>query len=75
MTLRDMKVGQRAKILKIVKGTSAERRLFEIGIIPGAQVKLVSRHPFRGPLVFQIGNAKIAVGRGIASSVEIQIEG
>jgi ferrous iron transport protein A len=74
MTLRDMKVGQRAKILKILRGSSAERRLFEIGIIPGAEVKLISRHPFQGPLVFQIGNAKIAVGRGVAGSVEIKIK-
>ncbi|MBC7074551.1 MAG: ferrous iron transport protein A [Syntrophomonadaceae bacterium] len=73
MTLRDMKVGQKAKIIKIDKGSYAQRRLFEIGLVPGAEVKLLSRHPFRGPLVLQIGNAKIAVGRGIAASVKIEL--
>ena len=74
MTLRDMRVGQEAKVLEIAKGTSAERKLFEIGIIPGAKIRLVSRHPFRGPLVLEIGNSKIAVGRGIANSVVIALE-
>jgi len=73
MTLRDMKVGQKAKIIKIEKGTHAQRRLFEIGIVPGAEVKLLSRHPFRGPLVLQVGNARIAVGRGVADSVKIEL--
>lgn len=74
MTLREMRVGQEAKVLEIAKGTGAERKLFEIGIIPGAKIRLVSRHPFHGPLVLEIGNSKIAVGRRVASSVLIALQ-
>lgn len=74
MTLKDMQVGQRGQVSGILKGPMAERRLFEIGIVPGVKVKLLSRHPFHGPLVLQAGNARIALGRRIAASVEIELE-
>ena len=44
-----------------------------MGLVPGARVKLVSRHPFKGPLVLQIANTQIALGRKMANSVEIEI--
>ncbi|MGI6453422.1 MAG: FeoA family protein [Syntrophomonadaceae bacterium] len=72
MTLRDMKVGQEATVEKIIRGTNAERRLFEIGIVPGARVTLLSRHPFKGPLVVKVGNTQVAIGRGVASAVEVK---
>jgi ferrous iron transport protein A len=74
MTIKDMQVGQRGKVARILKGSTAERRLFEIGIVPGVMVKLLSRHPFQGPLLLEIGNARIALGRKIAASVEVEME-
>lgn len=74
MTLKEMQVGQSGEVSRILKGSMAERRLFEIGIVPGVKVKLLSRHPFQGPLVLQIGNARIALGRRIAASVEVKPE-
>ncbi|ABI67989.1 putative Fe2+ transport protein [Syntrophomonas wolfei subsp. wolfei str. Goettingen G311] len=73
MTINDMKPGQSARILKLNRGLQAGRRLFEMGLVPGARVKLVSRHPFKGPLVLQIANTQIALGRKMANSVEIEI--
>jgi len=73
MTLVDMKIGEKADVLQINKGSQAERRLFEIGIVPGARIELLSRHPFKGPLVLKIGGARIALGRKIASNIEVKL--
>ncbi len=74
MYLKDMQTGQRGLVVRINKGHAAERRLFEIGLVPGASVEVVSRHPFHGPLLLQVGNTRIAVGQRIAEAVEVEMK-
>ncbi|MDD4801735.1 MAG: FeoA family protein [Syntrophomonas sp.] len=69
--MNDIKVGQKVKVLTI-EGKGAEKKLFDIGIMTGAQLELVSRHPFRGPLVIKVGNAKVALGRSVAKQVRVE---
>jgi ferrous iron transport protein A len=73
MYLKDMKPGQRGMVVKVTKGHAAERRLFEIGLVPGTRVEVLSRHPFKGPLLLQIGEARVALGMGIAEAVEVDL--
>ncbi len=73
MYLKDMRAGQTGIVVKISTGHAAERRLFEIGLVPGASVEVVSRHPFKGPLLLQVGNTRVAVGQGIAEAVEVEL--
>ncbi len=73
MYLKDMRAGQRGRVINISKGHAAERRLFEIGLVPGASVEVVSRHPFKGPLLLQVGDTRLAVGQGIAEAVEVEL--
>lgn len=68
-----MKPGQKGKIKNISKGSKAERRMFEMGIMPGVEIELLSSYPFRGPLVFNVGEMQIALGRGMAEAVEVEI--
>lgn len=74
MTICEMRPGQKGNVVNIVKGSNAERRLFEIGIVPGTEIEVISRHPFHGPVILQIGNSRIALGRGIADSVRIELK-
>lgn len=72
MTLLEMEVGQKVKVVAIRKGINAERRLFEMGIMPGAELELTGKHLFRGPLLLKVGLSQIAVGRGLAADVEVK---
>jgi ferrous iron transport protein A len=72
MNMNSIEVGQKVKVLG-VEDKGAEKRLFEIGIMTGAELQIISRHPFQGPLVIKIGNANIALGRSIAGKVEVEI--
>ncbi|MDD2585435.1 MAG: FeoA family protein [Syntrophomonadaceae bacterium] len=74
MTINDMYPGQKGNVETIMKGSSALRRLFELGIVPGAQIQVINRHPFHGPVIVQIGNSRIAIGRNIASTVKVRLE-
>lgn len=75
MSLIDLKTGQKARIIKIKKGISGARKMFEMGIIPGVEIEITGKHPFRGPLLCKVGNSQLALGRGLAASVEVELSG
>jgi len=73
MNSGQLKKGQKAKIFSIGKDGFFQRKMFEMGILPGAEIELIASHPFRGPLVFRIGQSQIALGRNVAAAVKIEI--
>lgn len=68
----DMKKGQKAIVRSLRKGRGMERRLFEMGIMPGTEIELLEKHPFKGPLLFQVGRSRIVLGRNIAADLEVE---
>lgn len=68
MLLLDLQPGQKARVVKINKGRG-ERKLYEIGLVPGTVVEVISRHPFKGPMVLRIDNAEFALGHKLAGSI------
>ncbi|MBO8159100.1 FeoA family protein [Thermosyntropha sp.] len=73
MTVNEMTPGQKAKVKTIKKGVQGQRKLFEMGLVPGTELKLISRHPFNGPVVLEIGRTRLALGRGMADAVEVEL--
>lgn len=47
------------------------RRFYELGIIPGSKITLISGNN-RGPVLIRVGNSKIALGRGMAESIFVE---
>lgn len=72
MTLADARPGQRLVVEKITAGRGASRRLWDLGILPGAELTVIASHPFRGPILVKAGEASVAVGRGLASHVLVK---
>jgi len=73
MYMVNLQPGQRARVLDTNRGGHASRRLFDLGIMPGSEIELVDKHPFHGPLVLKVGTAKLALGRGIAAGVTVEL--
>lgn len=72
MVVLNVEPGQRVRVVNIEGGRHRGRRLMEMGIVPGAEILLVSRHPFKGPLVIKIGNSVLALGRNLAAGIEVE---
>lgn len=72
MTLDRLKTGQSARVKDINRGSNAQQRLMEMGIVPGVEIELLAKHPFRGPVIIQLNNTRIALGRRLASAVEVE---
>ena len=62
-TLAELEPGQHAVVLGYsdqVEPVTA-RRLFDLGIVPGIEVRMVRRAPLRDPVIFQVGDCEIAL--------------
>jgi ferrous iron transport protein A len=62
--------GREVEVLKIVGGEGMKRRLMNLAIHPGSRIKLLSSFG-RGRLVVQIGEARVALGRGISYHIMV----
>ena len=69
-TLADLPVGEAARMVLVSdKDPSLLRYLAEIGLQPGADVTVLSKAPFDGPLTLRIGSTESQVGPRLAEQV------
>jgi len=56
------------------RGWGLERRLVDMGLTPGTRVIVVKSAPFHGPLEVLVRGSRLALGRGMASRVFVEVE-
>ncbi len=74
-TLADLQHGERARVIGYgdeVEPSSA-RRLFDLGLIPGAVVTMVRRAPLRDPVIFRVGDYEIALRSVQARGIHVEV--
>ena len=59
----------------IVAGHSAARQLAQLGIRAGTTLKVHRSAPMGGPVLVESGSSMVAIGRGMARKVSVQIVG
>ena len=72
MTLDKLETGRKVRVIRINRGIKAAQELMEMGIMPGVELELLAKHPLRGPIVIKLGNTRIALGRRLAGSIEVE---
>jgi len=72
-TLADMATGQSARVLGIEAphDPAGARRMFDLGFVPGAEVRMVRRAPLADPVVFRVAGYDIALRREQARWVSV----
>ncbi len=74
MKLDQINLNEVVTILFIDKDASIKRRLFDLGFIPGEEVKCVLNSPAHDPKAYQINGSVIAL-RGVdAHHIEVSYE-
>lgn len=61
------------KIVLISGGWGMRRSLNQIGIQPGDHVRVVRRAPFGGPVLIENNGTQVAVGRGMAEKIRVEV--
>jgi ferrous iron transport protein A len=74
ITLSQLGTGKTAVIKRLEGGHGLQRKVSCLGLRVGKKATIMSSQPFRGPLVVKIDNMKIAIGRGMANKIIVEIE-
>jgi DtxR family Mn-dependent transcriptional regulator len=72
--LSNLKPGEEGKVSFIRGGTMACQRLLDLGLTQGTKVRVVNAAPFHGPIEIDVRGTVLALGRGLARHVFIEIE-
>ena len=60
-TLADMPVGSSGKILKIIPHSRGEKKIADVGLIPGTELAIQSRAPFGGLIRVKVMQTSITI--------------
>jgi DtxR family Mn-dependent transcriptional regulator len=55
------------------RGWGFEKRLEDMGLTPGTKVTVVKSAPFHGPLEVIVRGSRLAIGRGMAERIFVEI--
>jgi len=70
----EMNAGEKGKVVGLDGGHGMMRNLESMGIKIGSMIKKISQQLMNGPVVILYGNTQVAMGRGIAGSLMVEVE-
>jgi Fe2+ transport system protein FeoA len=56
------------------RGWGFQKRLMDLGLTPGTEVTVVKSAPFHGPIEILVRGSRLALGRGMADKIFVEIE-
>jgi ferrous iron transport protein A len=65
-----MSEGTEVTVARLAGGGESTRRLSELGLVPGARVRIVQNGG--GPLLLKLGDSRFAIGQGMAKKVFVE---
>ncbi len=74
ISLADTQEGQVGTVVTIEGGRTSVKRLADMGLSSGAEIKVIGRTLFSGPVQIEVGNSRLALGRGLASKIMIRLK-
>jgi Fe2+ transport system protein FeoA len=72
--LSDARDGQTGIIISFLGGCMSAKRLADMGLIPGTEVKVIRRTLFSGPVQIEVCGSRLVLGRGLASKIIIELK-
>jgi len=71
LTLKDLKPGERGKVIKIKGKGELKKRLLDMGIVPGAEIKLEKVAPLGDPIDILIKGYHLSLRKDEAKDILI----
>ena len=75
MQLLQVQNGRTVRVLKINGGQGLAHKLHQLGLLPGDRAKVLRHAPLGGPVLVEVEGRSIALGRGVASKIEVVDDG
>ena len=70
--LSDLSAGQKARVVDVDARGEIGQRILEMGVTPGAEIRLVAAAPLGDPLAFEIRGYRLSLRRAEAALVEVE---
>jgi ferrous iron transport protein A len=70
-SLADIALGRAAKVVSVDGARPFRRRLLEMGLVPGIQIKVVTRAPLGDPLHIEVRGGQWSIRREEAARIEV----
>jgi len=71
MPLSMVRTGEKVKLLAIHSGRGLQRRLADMGLVPGVELEVISNGG-HGPFIIAVKNTRLLLGRGMAHHIEVE---
>lgn len=71
MTLDELSVGQDAEITAVDRRGPVTLRLMEMGLVPGAVVRIRKRAPFGGPMELSVSGYHLSIRNTEANALSV----
>lgn len=71
-SLADLAHGVRARVSSLVSRDGCTVSLMELGIVPGAEVRVVRSAPLGDPLEVDVTGARLALRRNVAALIQVE---
>jgi ferrous iron transport protein A len=71
LSLDRMRVGATARVLAVRGEGAVARRLMEMGVVPGAPVRVIKAAPLGDPLEIRVRNYHLALRRSEAQTISV----
>ena len=75
MHLLQVETGKLVRVKSFKGGNGLEHKLRQFGLLPGDYTRVLRFAPLGGPILIDVSGRSIALGRGIASKVEVEDAG
>lgn len=72
MKLLDAPKNTPVMIIDTTGGKGVDSKLYQLGLTPGREVKVLRFAPMGGPVMIDVGGRFVALGRGIAARIKVE---
>jgi ferrous iron transport protein A len=70
--LSELLVGSRARVVEVKGGGRHQRRMLDMGLVPGAEVRVIRKASLGDPVEYGIKGTAIAMRRTDADSIVVE---
>lgn len=70
--LTELENGRTGIIISVLGGKILTKRLADLGITSGTEVKVISRTLFSGPVQVEVAGSRLVLGNGLASKIMVE---
>lgn len=69
--LTELDDGQTGTIISVVGGKNLTKRLADLGLTTGTEIRVIRRTLFSGPVQIEVAGSRLVLGRGLASKIMV----